>query len=90
MATTVASLIASCPAPVSDSTGVSNAMGWLALCGAYASDNMTLNNHDMQPIKSRSYTYFDLIRYNTTDYPDVNNKLYHIEQMLNAVNTLDT
>ena len=90
MATTVQTLIANCPAPVTDSLGVSNALGWLALCGAYASDNMTLNNHDMQPIKSRSYTYFDLIRYNSTDYVDVNNKLYHVLQMLNAVNTLDS
>ena len=51
---------------------------------------MTTAQHDFQPIKSRAYTYFDLIKLSTTDYIDVNNKLMHIKDMLSAINTLDS
>lgn len=90
MTTTISSLISTCPAPVSAASGVSDAVAWLALCAAFADDNMTINKHDLQPIKSRSYTYFDLIKLSTEDYVDVNNKLYHVKDMLTAVNTLDS
>lgn len=90
MAVTVASLISTCPAPVSNATGVQNGVTWLALTAAFANDQMTTAKHDFQPIKSRSYTYFDLIKLSTTDYTDVNNKLYHVKDMLSAINSLDS
>lgn len=86
----ISTLISNCPAPVSNATGVENAVAWLALTAAFANDNMTISQHDFQPVKSRSYTYFDLIRLSTTDYADVNNKLYHIKDMLTAINSLST
>ena len=90
MAVTVSSLISTCPAPVSDATGVSNGLVWLALSAAYANDQMTTASHDFQPIKSRAYIYFDLIKLSSNDYVDVNNKLMHIKDMLSAINTLDS
>ena len=90
MAVTVSSLISTCPAPVADATGVQNGVTWLALTAAFANDSMTTTQHDFQPIKSRAYTYFDLIRLSTTDYVDVNNKLMHIKDMLSAINSLDS
>lgn len=89
MAVTVNSLISTCPAPVADTTGVANGLTWLALCAAWANDNMTTYAHDTQPIKTRCYTYFDLIKLSTTDYQDVNNKLMHVKDMLTALQTLD-
>ena len=86
----VPTLISTCPAPVSDATGVQNGVTWLALTAAFANDQMTTAKHDFQPIKSRSYTYFDLIKLSTTDYADVNNKLYHVKDMLSAINSLDS
>ena len=90
MAVTISSLISTCPAPVADATGVSNGLVWLALTAAYANDNMTTTKHDFQPIKSRAYTYFDLIKLSSTDYVDINNKLVHIKDMLSAINSLDS
>ena len=90
MAVTISSLISTCPAPVADATGVSNGLVWLALTAAYANDNMTTTKHDFQPIKSRAYTYFDLIKLSSTDYADVNNKLYHVKDMLSAIQSLDS
>jgi len=90
MAVTVTTLISTCPAPVADATGVSNGLVWLALTAAYANDNMTTSQHDFQPIKSRAYTYFDLIKLSSTDYGDINNKLMHIKDMLSAINSLDS
>ena len=90
MAVTVTTLISTCPAPVADATGVSNGLVWLALTAAYANDNMTTTQHDFQPIKSRAYTYFDLIKLSSTDYVDINNKLMHIKDMLSAINSLDS
>lgn len=90
MAVTVSSLISTCPAPVSDATGVQNGVTWLALTAAFANDNMTTTQHDFQPIKSRAYTYFDLIKLSSTDFVDINNKLLHIKDMLSAINSLDS
>ena len=90
MAVTLASLISTCPAPVADVTGVQNAVTWLALSAAFANDNMTSQLHDYQPIKSRAYTYFDLIKLSTSDCVDVNNKLYHGKDMLSAIQSLDS
>lgn len=90
MAVTVTTLISTCPAPVADATGVSNGLVWLALSAAYANDQMTTAQHDFQPIKSRAYTYFDLIKLSSTDYVDINNKLMHIKDMLSAINSLDS
>lgn len=90
MAVTVTTLISTCPAPVADATGVSNGLVWLALSAAFANDQMTTAQHDFQPIKSRAYTYFDLIKLSSTDYVDINNKLMHIKDMLSAINTLDS
>ena len=90
MAVTIASLVTTCPAPVSNATGVADGLVWLALSAAYANDNMTLNHHDLQPIKSRAYTYFDLIKLSSTDYVDINNKLMHIKDMLIAIQNLDS
>lgn len=90
MAVTVTTLISTCPAPVADATGVSNGLIWLALSAAYANDQMTTAKHDFQPIKSRAYTYFDLIKLSSIDYVDINNKLMHIKDMLLAINSLDS
>lgn len=90
MAVTVTSLISTCPAPVADAVGVSSGLVWLALSAAFANDQMTTAQHDFQPIKSRAYTYFDLIKLSTNDYTDVNNKLMHIRDMLSAINSLDS
>lgn len=90
MAVTVTTLISTCPAPVTDATGVSNGLVWLALSAAFANDQMTTAKHDFQPIKSRAYTYFDLIKLSTNDYVDVNNKLMHVKDMLSAINSLDS
>ena len=90
MAVTLASLISTCPAPVSTSTGVQDGVTWLALSAAFANDNMTTQLHDYQPIKSRAYTYFDLIKLSSTDYVDINNKLYHVKDMLSAIQSLDS
>lgn len=90
MAVTVTSLISTCPAPVANATGVQNGVTWLALAAAFANDNMTISQHDFQPIKSRAYTYFDLIKLSTNDYVDVNNKLMHVKDMLSAINSLDS
>jgi len=86
----VASLISTCPAPVSTANGVENAVAWLALSAAWAKDVMSTYAHDTQPIKTRAYTYFDLIRLSTTDYADVNDKLYHVKDMLTALQSLST
>ena len=86
----LATLISSCPAPVSTAENVSSALAWLATAAAYANDHIGFNEaHDYQPIKTRSYIYFDQIKLSSTDYVDINNKLMHIKDMLLAIQALD-
>ena len=87
MAVTVATLISNCPAPVSDSSGISSGMQWLAECNVFAleSDRKDLCNKDAIANNSEIYL-MDIPTPGTTPTADelysCNDKLLHIKMML--------
>lgn len=89
MAVTVSTLVSSCPAPVSDAAGVTNALTWLALVHDFAlsTDNRTLQNR--HTVINYSIIYFNQIKIADTDYALINNELMHIKLLLTAQQTLD-
>lgn len=95
MAVTVASLISTCPAPVSDASGITNAKTWLATCNVFAleSTRQALCNKDAIANNSEIYL-LDIPYANTTPTAeqlyDVNDKLYHIKDMLSGWNAVHT
>ena len=86
----IATLISQCPAPVANATGVSNALAWLALTAAYADENIGKDTHNYLPVKTDAYIYFNKIDSASTDYADINDDLYHVKDMLVAIQTLSS
>ena len=90
MAVTISSLISTCPAPISDATGVSNAIGWLALANDFALAQDNKNLYNRHSIINYSLIYMNNINIGDTNYADINDKLMHIKYFLTAQQTMDS
>ena len=86
----IATLITQCPAPVANASGVTSALEWLALSAAFADENIGKDAHNYLPIKTDAYIYFNDIVDGSTEYASINNQLYHVKDMLKAIQTLST
>lgn len=86
----ISTIITNCPAPVSTSSGVEDALEWLALAAAFADENIGKDAHNYLPVKTDAYIYFNDIKTTDTNYPDINNALYHIKDMLIAIQSLSS
>ena len=80
--TNLATLISTCPATITDASGIANAITWLATCGTFAdmSDTAAVPNKSM--VKSYSYAYWENINSNSTDYASANSYCQHIKALL--------
>ena len=88
MAYSIAQIISSCPAPVSDASGVSSALAWLAITHAFALESAPTDLSNRDTIINMSNRYFNDIELLSTDYPDINNKLMHIKDLYLAIQSL--
>ena len=87
MAVTVATLIAACPAPVADATGISNGMQWLADCNVFALESTRADLCNKDAIANNSEIYLmNIPTPGTTPTTDelynCNDKLLHIKMLL--------
>ena len=87
MAVTVASLIAACPAPLSDASGISNGMQWLADCNVFALESSRTDLCNKDAIANNSEIYLMNIptpgtTATTEEIYSCNDKLLHIKMML--------
>ena len=95
MAVTVASLISTCPAPVSDANGIASAKTWLATCNVFALESKRNELCNKDAIANNSEIYLLAITYAATtptadELYNVNDKLYHIKDLLSGWNTVHT
>ena len=85
----IATLISTCPAPVSDATGITTGLTWLATCEAFClsqDNNKVPNRHT---IINQSEIYFLETPTGAMDnYSEFNDKLMHIKLLLSGVNAL--
>lgn len=86
----IATIISGCPAPVSTSSGVEDAIEWLALAAAFADENIGKDTHNYLPVKTDAYIYFNDIQITDIGYPVINNKLLHVKDMLIAIQSLSS
>lgn len=82
--TSLATLVSTCPATITDATGIANALQWLADCATFAdaSEVATVPNKSM--VKSYAYAYWENIRTDSTDYPTAISYCQHIKVLLQA------
>ena len=88
MATSISTLISTCPSSISTSSGVADGITWLATCATFAETQDVAQLPNKSMIKSYAYAYWESIKSDTTDYADVNNKVLHIKYLLSADNTV--
>ena len=91
MAVTVATLISTCPAPVSDATGVTNGLVWLATAEAFCqtqTNTQVPNRHTI--INAAENYFFETPDAAMSDYSDFNDKMLHIKHLLSGDNALTT
>ena len=81
----IATLIAACPYPVSDATGVGNAVAWLAEAEAFALASEPKDIPNRHTIINLSEIYFTNIKLSSVDYTSINNDLKHIKDLYSAV-----
>jgi len=87
MAVTVATLISNCPAPVSDSSGISSGMQWLAECNVFALESKREDLCNKDAIANNSEIYLMEIPTpgttpTTEELYNCNDKLLHIKMLL--------
>lgn len=82
---TVAELISSCPAPVSDATGVTNGIYWFELVSAWCIVKTEADVPNKTGMKNKCDAFSMDTKINTTDYANLNNNLMHIKGMLQAL-----
>lgn len=91
MSMTLASLVSSCPAPVSTAEGVSRSIEWFEVASIFA-----INHSEKQSDPDSNYlanamyvrnlceVYTRNTELNTTDYTSLNNRLMHVKWALDA------
>lgn len=86
---TIATLISNCPAPVSDGTGVTNGLTWLATAEAFcmASTLVTIPNKHVIINAAEKY-FFDTPNSALNNYSEFNNQLTHIKLLLTGANSI--
>ena len=87
---TIATIISTCPAPVSDAAGVTTALEWMAVCEAFALEADTKDLAARHTIINLSEIYFSNIQLATTDYATLNNYLMHLKTLYEAQVTIDS
>lgn len=80
--TNLATLISTCPATISDASGIASAITWLAACGTFAdaSEIAVVPNKSM--VKSYAYAYWESIKSDSTDYASANSYCQHVKALL--------
>lgn len=92
MAATIASIISSCPAPVSDASGMATGRAWLALADVFAINAKQAELPNKNDIAAYSESFFIKSEVKTTytadEYALMNNNLMHIKDMYTATQSL--
>lgn len=80
----ISSLISTCPAPVSDASGVSSALIWNDLVLAWTTTQPIDDVPVRQQLLNDCNLYHPQIIINSTDYGTVNNALMHVRSLLQS------
>lgn len=89
MAVTIASLISTCPAPVSDASGVTSGLTWLATTEAFCltqDDKKVPTKHTI--INASESLFFKTPNDALSSYGEFNDGLSHIKLLLSGVNAI--
>lgn len=82
--TNLATLISSCPVSITDATGISNAITWLATCATFADASEVAVVPNKSMVKSYAYAYWENVKSDSTDYASADSYCQHIKALLVA------
>lgn len=82
--TNLATLISSCPVSITDASGISNAITWLATCATFADASEVAVVPNKSMLKSYAYAYWENVRSDSTNYVLADSYCQHIKALLAA------
>lgn len=82
--TSLATLVSTCPATITDATGIASALQWLADAATFADASEVAAVPNKSMVKSYAYAYWENIRTDSTDYPTAISYCQHIKVLLQA------